>query len=144
MDCMYIPETVVRHRSSTTSGKVSLQKLYWIERNRIWVLLKYYPVEWILVSPWYTMRRLALAWLSARKGRGLAGEVGREHSSFRLLSTFLRAWADAAKAGPKMLQKRKHLMTLRKGSMSHWRRLMRKYLVTVADMSFSEMEEGAN
>ena len=49
--CVYVPSARVYHKYSSSSSAYSPFKAFLVERNRIWVLLKYYPVELILASP---------------------------------------------------------------------------------------------
>jgi GT2 family glycosyltransferase len=58
--CVYEPDAVVYHRySSTSSAKsgYSPMKLFYVERNRAWVMLRYYPLRLILVSPFTSFWR---------------------------------------------------------------------------------------
>ena len=75
---VFEPKAVVYHMySATSSGKTgySPMKLYYVERNRIRILLRYYPLQLILVSPFSSLiRYLALAsqvLFSRSKGKGL-------------------------------------------------------------------------
>ena len=66
--CLYVPSAVVTHRYSQTLGAYSLKKLFLVERNRIWVILKNFTFEQIFWSFPYTiiryfkMLRKGLAW----------------------------------------------------------------------------------
>ena len=42
--CFYIPRAVVYHKYSATGGAYTLQKVFFVERNRVWTLLKLYPM----------------------------------------------------------------------------------------------------
>ena len=41
--CRFVPDAVVRHRYSASAGRYSLRKVFLVERNRIWVMVKYFP-----------------------------------------------------------------------------------------------------
>ncbi len=49
--CLYVPEAVVEHRYSHSAGRVSLLKAYYVERNRILVAMKNFPLRMLLVLP---------------------------------------------------------------------------------------------
>lgn len=139
--CLYVPDAVVLHHSSATSGKVSLQKIYWIERNRVWVLLKYYPVSWILTSPWFTFKRLWKAWWTGkRKSAGIATDIVESHSTIALLRTLLKAWIDALFCMREMIEKRRALAAMRDVSARKWKEYLKRYLVTDDEMSFCNKE----
>lgn len=57
----YFPGSVCYHKHSATANKMPLFKIYLIERNRIRNLIKYYPVEYILLEPIITFRILIRA-----------------------------------------------------------------------------------
>jgi GT2 family glycosyltransferase len=138
--CLYVPGAVVRHRQSASAGAFSLRKIYWIERNRVWVLLKLFPVGWILASPAYTLRRLWAAWRSGRRGEGLAGELAGRHSALTLALVFCRAWLAALGGAARMLRKRREFFMRPHLPPREWESLLRRYAASDADMSFSSRE----
>lgn len=139
--CLYVPGAVVRHRQSGSTGALSLQKIFWIERNRIWVLLKLFPVRWILLSPWHTFRRLLAAWRCGARGEGLAGELVRTHSLLAFVSVLLRAWGAALGGAACMLRKRRIFFKQNHLSPEAGAGPLRKYAASLADMSFGAEHE---
>ena len=78
-ECVYEPRAIVYHRYSGTSGAqsgYSPMKLFYVERNRIWILLRYYPWRLILASPFTSFWRYSYqayqVLFSKGKGPGLA------------------------------------------------------------------------
>ena len=77
-EAAFEPGAVVYHMYSSTSSaktKYSALKLYYVERNRIWILLRYYPWGLVLASPFTSLLRyLYLAsqvFFASGKGGGL-------------------------------------------------------------------------
>ena len=134
--CWYVPSAIVFHQQSQTLGKNSLKKIFLIERNRIWVLIKYLPLLWILKSPIYTGLRLLLSGKAASRGEGLAGELGQAHSLPKIGLTILSAWLQALLKLPAMLGKRKALRRLRVLDDNAWEKLLASYRASLDDMSF--------
>ena len=67
--CAFAPQAVARHRYSQTVGPYSSLKAFYVERNRVWVLLKLFPLSLILWSPAPTALRLAWhAWGALARG----------------------------------------------------------------------------
>jgi len=66
--CLYVPTARVEHLYSQSTGAYSLKKLFYIERNRLFVVLKNFTIEQIVWSFPYTiiryfkMLRRGLAW----------------------------------------------------------------------------------
>ncbi|HEV3333936.1 MAG TPA: glycosyltransferase family 2 protein [Bryobacteraceae bacterium] len=70
--CLYVPEAVVEHHYSHSAGRASPLKAYYVERNRLFVLAKNFPVSMLLAAPWVTLQRyLWHAWYLLQ-GRGSA------------------------------------------------------------------------
>jgi GT2 family glycosyltransferase len=106
-ECTYVPDAVVSHRHSSTSGSYSIQKIYWVERNRLWLAVKTFPVPLLLLNPLFTLYRWFWNLLAAVSGRGAAGHFRREHS-FRLLAgTIARANWDGLRDLGRFMEKRK-------------------------------------
>jgi GT2 family glycosyltransferase len=58
--CLYVPRAVVEHRYSHSAGRVSALKAYYVERNRIFVAMKNFPLRMLCILPLCgTMRYLA-------------------------------------------------------------------------------------
>lgn len=136
--CLYVPEAVVYHRSSATAGRYSPFKAYLVERNRVWILVKYFPLRYILLSPFYTVLRWILQLYGAVTGKGSAGKFVEEFSLLKLAGVFLRAYIDAIKGLPGMITKRavmkknKHATT---GDFSLW---LKKYRISAMDIALRE------
>lgn len=82
-DCLYVPEAVVEHAYSVSAGRASHLKAFYVERNRLWTVVKLFPLRtWPLIPLWSAWRYLAhlrAAW----GGRGLAGEMRKSETSWR-------------------------------------------------------------
>ena len=55
--CIYVPTALVYHIHSATAGEFSALKAFLIERNRIWVAIKLFPLPLLCVSPFFTALR---------------------------------------------------------------------------------------
>ena len=97
--CYYVPAATVTHRYSHSAGKASALKAYLVERNRLAVVARNFPVVLLLASPFYTLARYLWHLAALVRGRGRAGEYRREGNSSALLFWFvLRAhFATAAR-----------------------------------------------
>lgn len=134
--CLYVPESVVYHHQSFSTSRHSLKKIYWIERNRIWILVKYFPLGYVLTSPWYTARRLFKSWLAGRRNEGLAGYLVRNHPESLIIGVLGRAWVDAVKLLPRMIGKRRRIKQRTTVSTKQLVELLEQYSVPAREMSF--------
>lgn len=105
--CAYAPKARAVHHGSLTLGKFSVEKFFLVERNRLWVLLKYFPWPLILTSPAFTMWRFLLQGLAVVFRKGATGEAAKGTSAFILLWTLLKANAAGLRGIPKMLANRR-------------------------------------
>ncbi|MCY3776621.1 MAG: glycosyltransferase family 2 protein [Candidatus Aminicenantes bacterium] len=138
--CLYVPGAVVHHHHSSTLGPYSPRKIYWVERNRLWLALKNFPLPLLLLNPFFSIYRLAWNLCAALLRRGAAGNFRREGSLWLLLRVQLQAWRDAlAGAGP-MLRKRRRIRTTRKiGDLEFCRHLFR-FRISAYRLAFGDKE----
>ena len=101
------PGAYVHHYYSMTGGKFSLKKIYWVERNHLWVAIKNFP--WFLL----TILPLVTAWRYMVQGYSVL-KTGRELNKFTedndlsaIASTYLKAYVDMLAKLPVMLLKRR-------------------------------------
>jgi GT2 family glycosyltransferase len=105
--CSYVPAAKVYHRYSSSSSTYSPFKAFLVERNRIWVLLKYYPAELVLASPFFTLKRLLLQFYGAVSGQGASARFSDENGMLPAVAVLLKAWCSALAALPKIIGRRK-------------------------------------
>ncbi|BBB32256.1 glycosyl transferase family 2 [Thermotomaculum hydrothermale] len=107
--CYYQPDAVVYHMHSATAGEYSRLKAYYVERNRVFVLIKNFPIVCVLLSPFFTLIRYFFQALSVFVKKGSAGEFTKEYSAFELLKILLKANIDSLKLLPVFWGKRRDL-----------------------------------
>jgi len=139
--CFFVPTSVVYHRSSATAGIYTPFKAYLVERNRIWVLIKYFPFWHIMISPWYTGIRLMLNAYAALTGKGAAGKFAEGSSGFHLLKILFRAYIDALKKLPLMIRKRREFRQHIRTTRSDFHVWLRKFKISAAELALKD-EEG--
>ena len=137
--CLLAPKAVVYHKYSATSGTYSLFKAYQVERNRVWVLLKYFPLRWILLSPLYTMARMSHHLIAALRGQGSSGRFTGSHgSAWTLARTVLRAYRDALARLPSVLAERKRSLPLRKVPARRFSDWLRRFRLTAREVAWKD------
>ena len=127
--CLYVPQAVVDHDYSVSSGRASRLKAYYVERNRLWTVVKTFPVAlWPLV-PFYSLWRYLLHLWALLTGRGLAAEFTRDGEKWwRLVLIVGSAHAQALSHLPVLLAKRSRIQQNAKlGTWAFWKLLRRYY-----------------
>jgi GT2 family glycosyltransferase len=136
--CLYVPTAVVFHRSSATAGAYSQLKAYLVERNRIWVLIKYFPPRDIFFSVFYTIVRYVFQAYGALTGRGAAGRFVEGSSRSGLLRVLFKAYYDAIQKLPLMLKKRKAFRPLKKASSEDFHAWLRNFKIRASEISLKD------
>lgn len=136
--CLYVPAAIVYHRSSATTGRYSPLKAYLVERNRVWILIKYFPVRYLLISPLYTFFRFILQSYGALTGIGAAGRFTEQYSLWKLVSVLLRAYFDATRGSLKMIRKRLALKKIRKTSTRDFSLWIKRYGISAKEISLRD------
>jgi GT2 family glycosyltransferase len=104
--CAFAPRAVAYHHYSRSVGSYSRLKAFYVERNRVLVLLRVFPLPLVVVSPLFTAARLALQAWGAFTGRGAAGRLAAQTSMLHLVGVALQAYASALVAAPATLRER--------------------------------------
>jgi GT2 family glycosyltransferase len=52
--CVYVPDAVVYHMHSATSKQASPFKIFYLERNKLWNMWKYFPLKLLILQLPYT------------------------------------------------------------------------------------------
>jgi GT2 family glycosyltransferase len=136
--CVYVPGAVVHHRYSQSSGSYSPMKAFYVERNRVWIAIKYFPLSLLMTSPFYTLLRFLFQGYGALSGRGAAGKFSQEYSPFHLLRILIKAYASALKGFPKMWKKRKAIKKLTKVNLEEILSWFNRFGITVQEISLKD------
>jgi len=109
-----------------------------VERNRIWVLLKYFPFSTIIVSPCFTLKRLILQAYGSIMSIGAAGKFSKEFSKMRLLLILIRAYISAFGGLGRVLRQRREIMKRRKVSNIDFRKWLREFRIGARELALKE------
>jgi GT2 family glycosyltransferase len=122
--CLYVPEAVVRHHRGGAMKTGSTGRVFLIERNRLLLAIKLFPLSLLLLNPFYFMARLAAGLLAAAGDKGEMARFPGLWNKIRLAWTILRADVAALKMAPQTLRKRRRLRPILKMSPAEVRRLI--------------------
>jgi GT2 family glycosyltransferase len=134
--CIYAPSAIAWHLHSASSGTYSSLKAYLVERNRIWLQVKNFPLSVILYGEFFTFFRYVLQTYGAFAGKGASGAFSKTYSKGFLVVILLRAWKDSLKGLPRILAKRKEIQNRRSISTKEIFRLLKLYGIGTKEISF--------
>jgi GT2 family glycosyltransferase len=136
--CRYVPDAVVLHKKSMTSGYHSAFKAYLVERNRIWNAIKLFPRRLLFLSPFYTLARYAAQAYATATGKGISSSFARDYSRMELLGILLRAYAAALAKLPEIWRERREIQAKRRlGALAVFM-LMKRYRLPLLELSFKD------
>lgn len=125
--CLYVAEARVEHRYSASAGRASRLKAFHVERNRLWTVVKTFPLAlWPLV-PFATFWRYWAHWRALRAGEGLAGELEGSGTSLRELVIIVWSahWHTLVHLGALWRKRRSARRNARRSAGRFWRLIRR-------------------
>jgi GT2 family glycosyltransferase len=135
---LYVPGAVVYHHHAASSGSVSPLLARLVERNRIWVAVKNFPVWLLLYGACWSLVRLFWQVWGALAGKGRAGAMASQQSKLAMARILLRAWGEALLGMPKMLRKRRVILRRGKLPMARIREIFAKYGIGAKDIALRD------
>jgi GT2 family glycosyltransferase len=136
--CRYVPDAVVLHKKSMTSGYHSAFKAHLVERNRLFNSIKLFPRRLLILSPFYTLARYIAQAVAAIAGKGISSSFVRDYSHWQLLGILLRSYAAAIVALPELWRERREIQSRRRlGALAVYM-LMKKYRLPVLELTFKD------
>jgi len=136
--CLYVPEAVVYHKYSATTEPYSPLKAYLVERNRIWVVMKCFPLGMAAASLFYTLFRYIMQGYGIATGRGAGSRLARSGSGFGTVLILCRAYLSAFRKFGIMVRKRKRIMAMKKVSKREISSWFRRFGIGVKELALKD------
>jgi len=134
----FVPEAVVYHHHSKALGAYSPRKAFLVERNRIWVAWKNFPLSLLCLWPFYTALRYFYQGIGVLTRKGASGRFAREFSPSLLIFIAGKASWEALKGLPNVLKKRKVIQKKKKISNGAIYVLLKKYGIKARKIAYLE------
>jgi len=138
-ECVYVSNAIVYHDLSTTFGVVSPLKAYLVERNRLWVVLKCFPLRHLMMTPFYTMVRYFYHFLGLFSGQGPAARYAKKNNPLTLFLIILKAYFSTLWFFPYLMTERMKIMRKRKLTNKQFEENLKKYSITVQNAALNEL-----
>jgi len=134
--CRYVPGAVVEHRYSHTAGRASPLKAYYVERNRLYTILKNFPARMLLVAPFASIARYFWHVAALLAGRGKAAEYRQEGNSAAMLPWLvIKAHLAALIRLPALLAARHRIRATRRMTSAEFRTLLDRHSISVRQVA---------
>jgi GT2 family glycosyltransferase len=134
--CRYVPGAVVDHLYSHSAGRASPLKAYYVERNRLYTIVKNFPAGMLFVAPFASLARYLWHVAALLSGRGKAAEYRQEgHSAAMLPWLVIRAHLAALVRLPVLLAARRTMRDSRRITPAEFRALLKRHSITVRQVA---------
>ncbi|MBI5418625.1 MAG: glycosyltransferase family 2 protein [Deltaproteobacteria bacterium] len=136
--CYYLPSAVLYHKYSASGGPFTPRKIYYVERNRVWTVIKLFPWYLVAVSPVMTMARYVFGLYGLVSGKGALGKLRESYSSREAIGSLVRAYADALRKVRVMWRKRRSLRETSKLSDGDFVRMLYRFSAGIREVSYND------
>jgi GT2 family glycosyltransferase len=134
--CRYVPSAVVHHRYSHSAGRASRLKAYFVERNRLLLVFKSFPLLRILRAIFATPVRYFHHLSAMRQGRGAAAQFRRDgESAWMLVGCVLRAHLAALTRLPGVWRQRRAIRGSAKISAAEFEASLNQYSISLRQVA---------
>ena len=138
--CRYIPTAVAYHHLSRSSGVLSSLKAYGVERNRLWIMIKCFPIKDLLLSFFYTALRYFYHAYGMVIKKGPASEYARQFNFLALPWIVLRAHLSTLYHLKHLLSERARFRRKIVLSPKQFEELLKKYTVSAKQAALHELK----
>ncbi len=135
---VYEPGAICYHCHSASTGSVHPRKVFWVERNRIWVGIKSFPLWLLAWGCCYMVARYFWQSWGVFAGKGRAGEFRKQYSAARLALVLVKAWLAAIVGLPRMLRKRWVIRRGRTIGGRQVRQLLKRFGISAREVSLRD------
>jgi len=134
--CIYTPHAVAYHAHSRAAGSYSNLKAFHVERNRVYICLKHFPLGGLLLSCVFADLRMAhqLYYAVFRK-KGALAEYRKQHNLLSGFWILIRAYWSAFLKLHVMWRKRREIKKLKKISNQEISALFKRYGISTQEMA---------
>jgi GT2 family glycosyltransferase len=132
--CIYTPAAVVRHHRGSTLGKDSTRRLELIERNRLLLAVKLFPVSLLSLNPIFFVTRLAAGIVLGQRGAGDTAHFPGWSGKCKMAWALWRGHLQGLWLAPSMWRKRRGLQRFRRLEPRAVRRLILSYRLRLRDV----------
>ena len=129
--CLYVPDALVEHHYSHSAGPASPVKAYYVERNRLFVLVKNFPLALLLAAPFVALARYFWHAWYLLQGRGSAARFRAEgQAGAKMVWYVFRAHLALAAHAGRLWRQRRAIRARARITPAVFRHLIRGYSVS--------------
>jgi len=138
-ECAYVPSAIAYHELSASFGMLSSLKAYLLERNRLWVVIKCFPLPQLIAAPWHTVTRYFYMIYGVLGRIGPVAQYVQKTSLLSLAWIFLKVYFSTLFHLPYLLAERREIMRTRKTTNADFEKWLRDYGVNARDVALKDV-----
>lgn len=135
----FVPQAVAHHQLSSSAGLVSTLKAYYVERNRLWVVIKCFPMNRLLLSFGITLQRFFFILMGMFRRQGPAAQFAKESNGLLLGWILIKGYLSTLYHLPQLLQKRSEITKKKKISNREFETLLRRFEISPKEAALQEL-----
>jgi GT2 family glycosyltransferase len=134
--CLYAPAAVVEHHYSHSAGRASPVKAYYVERNRLFVLVKNFPGRMLVAAPFVALARYFWHAWYILQGQGSAARFRAEgNAGPKMVWYVVRAHLALFANLGRLWRQRREIRARARITPAIFRRLMRSHAISARRMA---------
>ncbi|MDD5226381.1 MAG: glycosyltransferase family 2 protein [Candidatus Omnitrophica bacterium] len=139
LKCLYIPTAVAHHRLSASLGTLSSFKAYLVERNRLWVAIKCFPLRYLVQAPYCTLLRYFYNLAGVFSQKGPAARFVRTASFGEILWVTIKGYLSTLWYLPYLLRERGKISRSSTTSAREFGTWLRKFGLSAKEGALNEV-----
>ena len=134
----YAPSAIVHHKHSASFGAYSPLKVMLVERNRLLLAIKNFPLSLLLQNPFWTARRLYWNAYAVIRKKGAAARFVETNGWRRMAFNLAWSYLSALKLLPQAWRRRRVIQRTRRLSSRQMRQLFERFQIDVRELTLSD------
>lgn len=138
-ECEYVPSAIAYHKLSASFGLLSSFKAYLVERNRLWVLIKCFPLRHLMAAPYHTLKRYFYHFLGIFFKKGPAAHFVEKTSVLELAWIAVKVYLSTLWHLPYLLAERARIRKKRVTTTADFENWLRLYGLSDKEAALNEL-----
>ena len=137
--CAFVSSAIVYHRFSVSTHPVSYLKAYYVERNRLWVTIKHFPLSWLFLSLFHTLVRYGYHFYGLLRRKGAAARYIEQRNALGLVWIVIIAYLSTLWFLPYLIAERMRIRKKIRIPISEFKSLLQSYCVSAREAALGEL-----
>ncbi len=137
--CRFVPTAVAHHRFSASFGALSPLKVFLVERNRLWVLIKCFPPKHLLGSLFHTAARYFYNLYGVCRRKGPAAHYVGNLSFLNLLWIVVKVYLSTLWHLPHLIGERIRIQKKSQANEKMFEAWLRQYGISAREAALNEI-----